>query len=160
MKVETNKVVSINYTLTDEEGTIIDTSTGREPLIYLHGTGNLIIGLEEALEGKASGEAFKVVVAPAKGYGVRDESLMQALPPTQFSGVPEVQPGMQFQANTEQGPVIITIIEVQEDKIIVDGNHPLAGVHLNFDVEIVDIREATAEELDHGHVHGPGGHHH
>lgn len=160
MKIEQNKVVAIDYTLTDHEGTVIDTSDGREPLKYLHGRGALIPGLEKELAGKVAGDKLDVAIQPEEGYGVRNEELLQAVPKEHFAHVPDLQAGMQFQANGEQGPILVTIIEVTDDKVMVDGNHPLAGVVLNFKVEIKEVRDASAEEVEHGHVHGEGGHAH
>lgn len=159
MNIEKNKVVAIDYTLTDNAGVKIDTSEGREPLKYLHGTGALIPGLEKELEGKTTGDKLDVKIKPEEGYGERDEALLQAVPKEHFGHVPEIQVGMQFQANSEQGPVLVTIVEVTEDKVMVDGNHPLAGVVLNFKVEVMEVREASKEEISHGHVHGAGGAH-
>lgn len=160
MKIEKNSVVAMHYTLKNNDATVLDSSEGREPLVYIQGNGNLIPGLEAELEGKQANDILDVSIAPELGYGVRHEGLIQVLPKAQFAGVPELKPGMQFQANTEQGPIMITIIEVKEDDVVVDGNHPLAGVTLNFHVEIISVRAATASELEHGHVHGPGGHQH
>jgi FKBP-type peptidyl-prolyl cis-trans isomerase SlyD len=160
MAVAKDKVVSIDYTLKSDEGQVLDTSSGKPPLAYLHGAGNIIPGLEEALEGKAAGDQLNVQIPPERAYGSRDEKLVQAVPRTAFEGAPELQRGMQFQANTNMGPRLLTIVEVAPDKITVDANHPLAGVTLNFDVKVVDVRDATAEELSHGHPHGVGGHQH
>lgn len=156
MLISKNKVASIHYTLRDDEGTIIDSSEGKDPLHYLHGAGNLIQGMEEGLEGKTKGEKLNLNIDPEKGYGEKDETLIQKVPRSAF-GDQEVKPGMRF--STNQGGVV-TITEVNLDSITVDGNHPLAGVPLNFAVEVVDVRNATEEEITHGHVHGPGGHHH
>jgi len=156
MQITKDKVASIHYTLKDNTGTVLDSSEGREPLHYLHGAGNLIIGMEEGLEGKVKGDKLNLQIAPAKAYGEKDSTLIQKVPRTAFGGQ-EVKNGMQF--STNQGGVV-TVTEVGLDSITVDANHPLAGVELNFIVEVVDVREATAEELSHGHVHGPGGHHH
>lgn len=160
MKIEKNSVVSMNYTLTNNDGQVIDSSEGRAPLMFIQGHGNLIPGLEAELEGKSANDILDVTIAPEAGYGARHEGLVQALDKKQFAGVPDLKPGMQFQANTSQGPVMITVMEVKEDKVIVDGNHPLAGVTLNFHVEIVSVRAATPSELEHGHAHGAGGHQH
>lgn len=160
MKVADKTVVVIDYTLKDNDGTVIDSSEGAGPLAYLHGAGNIIPGLEEALLGKAAGDEVKASIEPAKAYGERHEELKQDVPRDLFSGVDDVQVGMQFQSETDQGPVLVTVVEVNDDSVTVDGNHPLAGVHLNFDVTIRKVREPSQEELDHGHVHGEGGHHH
>lgn len=156
MQITKDKVASIHYTLRDNTGTIIDSSDGREPLHYLHGAGNLILGMEEGLEGKVKGDKLDLKIAPAKGYGEKDDTLVQKVPMSAFGGQ-EVKKGMQF--STNQGGVV-TVTEVGLDAVTVDANHPLAGVELNFAVEIMDVRSATSEELAHGHVHGPGGHHH
>jgi FKBP-type peptidyl-prolyl cis-trans isomerase SlyD len=160
MQIATHKVVSIHYTLTSDEGDILDSSEGQEPLTYLHGLGNIIPGLESALTGRAVGDKFTVSVAPAEGYGERDDAMVQSVPKNAFQGVDEILPGMQFQAQSPEGMQLLTVIGVEGDDVILDGNHPMAGLNLNFTVEITEIRDATREELDHGHVHGPGGHHH
>jgi FKBP-type peptidyl-prolyl cis-trans isomerase SlyD len=160
MQVENNSVVSFDYTLTDNEGQVIDTSDGHEPLVYLHGKGGIIPGLERELAGKSVGDDLQVSVTPADGYGEQNEALKQEVPRAQFEGVDELEVGMQFRVNTETGPMVINIIEVGDEIVKVDGNHPLAGVHLNFAVTIREIRAATSEEIEHGHAHGPGGHHH
>jgi FKBP-type peptidyl-prolyl cis-trans isomerase SlyD len=160
MQIENQKVVSIHYTLTNEEGQVLDSSENQEPLAYIHGEGNIIPGLENALTGRTKGEKLKVTVAPEEGYGERDESMVQAVPRSAFQGVDEITPGMQFQAQSPQGIQLVTVVSVAGDEVTLDGNHPMAGITLIFDVEIADVRDATSEELDHGHVHGPGGHHH
>jgi FKBP-type peptidyl-prolyl cis-trans isomerase SlyD len=156
MQITKDKVASIHYTLRDGEGNILDTSSGREPLTYLQGAGNLIMGMEEGLEGKKAGDKFNLKIAPEKGYGVKDATLVQKVPRSAF-GTQKIEKGMQFQTN--QGHVV-TVTETGLENITVDGNHPLAGVELHFDVEVTEVRNATPEELAHGHVHGPGGHHH
>lgn len=159
MKITTHHVVSIHYTLTDNAGTVLDTSSGREPLNYIHGIGALIPGMEEGLEGKTTGEKLQLKIAPEKGYGMRNEEFVQQVPMAAFGGQ-EVKPGMQFEAGNDGQRYIVTVTGVEGDMVTVDGNHPLAGVELNFDVEVLDVREATGDELAHGHVHGPGGHQH
>ena len=160
MQITADMVVSIDYTLTDDQGTVIDSSEGRGPLAYLHGKNNIIPGLENALEGKSKGDSLQVKVSPEEGYGERSDELSQEIPKQMFEGNDEIQVGMQFQTMTDSGPQVVTVTKVEEETVTVDGNHPLAGENLNFDVTIVDIREASAEELDHGHVHGPEGHDH
>ena len=160
MQIANDVVVSIEYTLTDDQGTVIDSSVGGEPLTYLHGAGNIIPGLEGALEGKKVGDSFKVSVTPDEGYGEKDEGQLQVVPRGMFQGVDQVEVGMQFHAQTDHGMQVITVAGVEGDNVTVDGNHPLAGQNLNFDVKVVDVRAATGEELEHGHVHGAGGHHH
>lgn len=158
--VAADKVVLIHYTLTDDAGKVLDSSSGREPLAYIQGHGNLIPGLERELEGKTAGTKLSVRISPEDGYGVRDPALVQRVPLRAFGGT-KVQPGMQFQAQDSSGhPRVVTVVGIQGDMVTVDGNHSLAGQNLNFEVEITEVRDATTEELEHGHVHGPGGHHH
>ncbi len=154
MQISQHTVASIDYKLTDGDGQVLDTSEGREPLTYLHGAGNLIPGLESALEGSAPGEAVSVSVDPSEGYGDRDENLIQQVPKEAFEGIEQIEPGMRFQATDEQGQGrVVTVTEVQDEEVTVDANHPLAGVPLNFEVNVVDVREASKEEIEHGHVH-------
>jgi FKBP-type peptidyl-prolyl cis-trans isomerase SlyD len=160
MQIARDSVVSIHYTLTSDAGEVLDSSSGGDPLAYLQGHGNLIPGLERELEGKKSGDTFKVRIAPGEAYGDQDVSLVQDVPRAAFGGNPNVQVGMQFQAESNHGTRTVTVTKVAGDTITVDGNHPLAGQHLNFDVQVIDVRAATEEELSHGHVHGPGDHHH
>lgn len=160
MTVAQNKVVSIHYTLKDPEGQVIDQSADDQPLAYLHGASNIIPGLETALEGKDVGEKMSVTVEPDEGYGMSDEALIQEVPRDAFQGVEDIQPGMRFQADSSNGPMVVTVVSADENTVKVDGNHPLAGMTLTFDVEIADVRDASEEELTHGHVHGPEGHEH
>jgi FKBP-type peptidyl-prolyl cis-trans isomerase SlyD len=160
MQIADNTVASFHYTLTNDAGEVIDSSRGREPLTYLQGAGNIVPGLEDAMNGRSSGDSFNVDVAPELGYGVRHEQLVQEVPRAAFQGVDEIEPGMSFQANTPQGAHSVTVTRVTADTITVDGNHPLAGQTLHFAIEVTEVRAATAEEIAHGHVHGPGGHHH
>jgi FKBP-type peptidyl-prolyl cis-trans isomerase SlyD len=159
MQIAKHTVVSIHYTLRNDEGTVLDSSTGKDPLHYIQGIGNLIPGMEEGLEGKQKGDKLEIKVSPEKGYGERNDDLIQKVPRSSF-GDQDVRPGMQFQAQSSQGAQVVTVTEVGLENITVDGNHPLAGVPLNFSVEVMEVRSATKDELDHGHVHGPGGHHH
>lgn len=160
MQIADKTVVSIHYTLTNALGETIDSSVGQNPLVYLQGAQNIIPGLENALTGKAVGDALQVTVEPAEGYGeIRDE-LIQEVDRSAFQGVDDIDVGMQFMAQTPWGEQPVTVVKVEGDQITLDGNHQLAGETLNFDVEVVEVREATAEEVEHGHVHGPGGHHH
>lgn len=159
MKVNLNSVVSIHYTLTDNNGKVLDSSAGKEPLSYIHGLGHLIPGMEEGLHERTAGEKLSLTISPEKGYGERDERMVQEVPLTAFNGQ-DVQPGMQFDAGSEEQRFVVTITAVGPETVTVDGNHPLAGVALNFEVELLEVREATQEELAHGHVHGPGGHNH
>ena len=159
MQVSENAVVSIHYTLKDDNGATVDSSIGKEPLSYLHGRKNIISGLENALTGKNVGDKLNVTIPPEEAYGNYDEALIQVLPREAFGGVEDIQVGMQFYSESPEGVQMITIKEVNGDQITVDANHPLAGQTLHFDVEIMGVREATPEELQHGHVHD-GSHHH
>ncbi len=160
MQITQHAVVGIEYTLTDDQGAVLDTSQGREPLYFLQGVGQIISGLEEALEGRTIGEQFSVAIPPEKGYGLRNDSLIQQVPRDRFPSDADLAEGMQFRASSPEGPIVVTVTEVSLDFVMVDGNHPLAGQNLNFAVDVVAVREATESELDHGHVHGPGDAHH
>jgi len=160
MQIAQNSVVAFHYTLTNDAGEVLDSSEGREPLTYLHGAGNIIPGLEKELEGRAAGEKLNVAVSPEEGYGELQEQLMQEVPRDAFQGVESIEPGMQFQAQTQGGPLMVTVKKVEGDTVVVDGNHPLAGQSLRFVVEITDIRDASEEEKAHKHAHGVGGHQH
>ena len=160
MEIAARKVVTLNYTLTDDDGNVIDKSEDGS-FAYLHGASNIIPGLENALAGKKAGDTLNVSVLPAEGYGERDPGKTQAVPREMFPADAEIEVGMQFHAQGPNGEtLVVTAVKVEEDTITVDGNHPLAGVQLNFAVEVIEVREATSEEVDHGHVHGPGGHDH
>lgn len=159
-QVSQNKAVYFNYTLTNDNGDTLDQSNG-QPLAYLHGFGNIIQGLENALLGKSAGDKLTVTVEPADAYGEYSSDAVQEVPRANFQGVDNIEAGMQFQSQTEDGHVmLVTVRDVQDDIVVVDANHPLAGERLTFDVEITEVRDATEEELAHGHVHGVGGHHH
>ena len=159
MQISRDTVVTLHYTLTGEDGTVIDASSN-EPLSYLHGHGNIIPGLEQALEGTETGFQSRVTIEPEHGYGERRDDMVIGVAREQFDPGMDLKPGLQVMANGPQGDVIFTIVEVGDDEVTLDGNHPLAGQRLHFDVEITDVRKATDEELSHGHVHGAGGHHH
>lgn len=159
MKIADHCVVSIHYVLTNADGEQLDASDGG-PLTYLHGHKNIVPGLEEALTDRSPGDEFDVQIPPEQAYGVRSEELVQDVPRAAFEGIDKIEPGMQFQAQTPQGAQLITVQSVDGDQVRIDGNHPLAGVALHFKVQVVEVREATAEEKQHGHVHGPGGHQH
>jgi FKBP-type peptidyl-prolyl cis-trans isomerase SlyD len=160
MEIANQRVAYIHYTLTNDAGEVLDSSREAEPLAYLHGAGNIVPGLESALSGKQVGDRLNVKVAPAEGYGERDEALVQDVPRRAFQGISEIKPGMAFTAQSNRGAMRVVVTRVAGDMVTVDGNHPLAGETLNFDVEVTEVRPATEEELSHGHVHGPGGHHH
>ena len=157
------KVVIIHYTLTDDAGEILDSSAGGEALPYLHGGGNIVDGLEEALDGKPIGEKLKVTVPPEKGYGERQDGEPQAVSKDAFPDEMPLEAGMQFMVETDEGVAPVWIDRVEGDQVFLDGNHPLAGVTLHFEAEIVGVRDATEDEKAHGHPHGidgTGGHHH
>lgn len=158
--VKDKLVVEINYTLTDDTGNTLDSSKDNGPLAYIHGMNNIIPGLENELTGKKVGDKLSVKVAAKEGYGERREDMVQTVSKADFETPDELEIGMQFQVQTEDGHgLIATVIKMEGDTIVLDGNHPLAGMNLNFDVEVVGIREATQQELSHGHVHH-GGHDH
>jgi FKBP-type peptidyl-prolyl cis-trans isomerase SlyD len=160
LEISKDKVVEINYTLKDNDSNILDSSEGQAPLVYIHGNGNLIPGLESALEGKETGNKIQAKIKPEDAYGVRDDSLVETVSLKQFENADDVKEGIQFQIQTNDGVRLATVTKVDGDDVSIDMNHPLADVELNFDVEIMSIRDASAEELEHGHVHGEGGHHH
>jgi FKBP-type peptidyl-prolyl cis-trans isomerase SlyD len=160
VEIAADTVVLIHYTLKDDSGKVLDSSAGGEPLAYIQGHGNLVPGLEKALEGKQGGSLVAVKLSPADGYGVRDEALVQRVPKRSLQGSGEIRKGMQFRAPTDDGMRLFTVTAIVGDMVTLDGNHPLADQTLQFDVEVVSVRGATPEELEHGHVHGTGGHHH
>ena len=158
MQIATGMVVSFEYTLTDPEGKKLDTSDGRGPMLYVHGTGGIIAGLEAELEGKTAGDAFKATIPPEKAYGAHNAQMVQVVPRKQFPPNTMVMVGQQINAqgpNNRQIPVRVTKVTAEE--VTVDANHPLAGVALTFDVKVVEVRIASIEEIQHGHAHGPGG---
>lgn len=157
MEITPNRVAFFHYTLTDDEGKKLDSSEGQAPLSYLHGHRNIIPGLERALAGKQAGDSFKITLDPEDAYGAYDDSLVQTVPRQAFEIDEDLEVGMQFQAQFKDGERIISVKAIRDEEVIVDGNHPLAGESLTFDVEITDVRDATQEELSHGHVHGSGG---
>ena len=152
-----NSVVSVNYTLTDDAGKVLDSSDGTKPMVYLHGAGNIVPGLEKALVGKGAGESLKVRVEPAEAYGEKVPNGIKTIERAAFEGVDVVEVGMAFEAQAPDGSSQhIVVTKVEGDNVTIDINHPLAGVALNFDIKILDVREATKEELDHGHSHEDG----
>lgn len=146
MKISSGALVSIHYTLTDEDGQVIDSSREREPLQYEHGSGNIIPGLEKALEGHASGDDVQVTVEPEEAYGQRNEDMIQTVPRDAFANVDSVEAGMQFRVETEKGPMVLQVKEVEEQSVLVDFNHPLAGERLHFDVNVMDVNESDDGE--------------
>ena len=160
MQLTKDKVATINYTLKDKEGEVID-ETNDGSFAYLHGARNIIPGLENALEGKEAGHKASVVIEPEDAYGERSLEQIQRVPIDMFPDDAEIKEGMQFEAASPDGaPVIVTVTAIDGGEVVVDGNHPLAGIQLHFDIELVEVRDASEEELEHGHVHGPGGHEH
>lgn len=161
LPIADDHVVTMHYTLTNTKGEILDSSSGSDPLTYLHGGGNIIPGLEKGLLGKKKGDVLKVTVQPEEGYGVRHLELIQELPRAAFGGVDKLEVGMEFTAQGADGHMQrVGITAINGDKVTIDGNHPLAGEVLHFSVNIEEVRKASEEELEHGHVHGAGGHHH
>ena len=156
MKIQNQSVITIEFTLMDSDGTVLDTSEGDEPLVYLHGTGALVPGLEKVLTGRPAGDSLKVTVEPEEAYGLRDETSVSNLPRKQFSEIDDLSVGMQVHATTAEGEKMITVADIRDDEVTIDANHPLAGQSLTFDVTVVSVRKATSEELEHGHAHGQG----
>jgi len=159
MKVERGRVVSMHYTLRDESGATIESSGGVRPLAYLHGYGQLIPGLEKFLDGVEPGLRSTVTVLPKDAYGEKDPAAVIRAPRADFPEGLALAPGVEVQAETPDGPITFRVVSVDGDEVALDANHPLAGKALTFEVEVIDVRVATAEEIAHGHVHGPGGHH-
>jgi FKBP-type peptidyl-prolyl cis-trans isomerase SlyD len=157
MNIENRKVVTFHYTLSDEQGEQLESSREGDPMTYLHGTGNIIPGLEKAMAGKAAGDRFEVTVEPAEAYGERNESAIQRIPAKHFKQAGRLKPGQVVVMQTKQGPRQLTVVKVGRFNVDVDTNHPMAGLSLTFDVEVTDVRDATDEEVSHKHVHGPGG---
>ena len=156
-----NSVVTVNYTLTDDAGKVLDSSDGTKPMVYLHGSGDIVPGLEKALTGKGAGESLKVRVAPAEAYGELIPDGIKTIERSAFEGVDVVEVGMAFDAEAPDGTEQhIVVTKVEGDTVTIDINHPLAGVALNFDIKILSVREATEEELDQGHTHEGDGHSH
>ena len=159
MQVADNMAVSIHYTLTDDDGEVLDSSIGEEALVFLQGSGNIISGLENAMVGKVAGDKFNVRIAPEEAYGELMEDMIQVISRDMFEGIDDIEVGMQFHADVSSGSGIVTVVSIDDDNITIDGNHPLAGLALTFDVEVIDVRPATEEEAAHGHIHGAGCHH-
>jgi FKBP-type peptidyl-prolyl cis-trans isomerase SlyD len=152
MEITDGRVATIHYTLTDDDGQVIDRSPQEKPLSYLHGAGNIVPGLEKALAGKQAGESLKAEVPPEQGYGPRHDAMVQEVPRSAFPDIDAVKPGMQFEARTERGPLLVTVTGIGDEQVTVDGNHPLAGKTLHFAVEVADVRPATEQESNQGHV--------
>ena len=160
MSIAPDHVVSIHYTLTDEAGEIIDRSPPGEPLAYLHGHGHLVPGLERQLAGRRTGDRLQVTLSPADGYGEYDPQLVQQVPRRALKGIGNLRVGMRLSAGSDRGTRTVTVTRIAGDMVTLDGNHPLAGRKLYFEVEVAGVRAATETELSHGHAHGPGEHHH
>ncbi len=159
MKIGKGRVVRMNYTLRDEGGATIESSQGREPLTYLHGLGSLIPGLEKILDGSEAGLKTTVTVLPQDAYGEKDPQAVIRAARGDFPEGLTLEPGVEVQAETPDGPISFIVISLEGDEVVLDANHPLAGKALTFDLEVLEVREATPDELAHGHVHGPGGAH-
>jgi FKBP-type peptidyl-prolyl cis-trans isomerase SlyD len=161
MQIANDRAVLIHSKVSNSGGEVVDSSEGEEPLAYIHGQGDIVPGLEEALLGKAAGDRVQITVSPAQGYGEWEEDKVQTVPRAAFEEEGEIQPGMRFQAQGDDGDdVIVTVTRVTNDEVTIDANHPLAGQTLSFDVQVVSVRDCTEEELAHGHIHGPGDNHH
>lgn len=159
MQVAIHRVVSIDYELKDDTGEILDSSEEGSPLEYLHGVGGLIPGLEKALEGRSVGDQFQIVVPPSEGYGEHNDKMVQRVSRKDFGDTEELELGMRFRVQTNVGQRIVTIVDIDGDDVTLDANHELAGETLHFDITVKHVREATAQEIEHGHVHGHGCNH-
>lgn len=160
MIVSKDTVVTFHYTLKNADGEEMESSTGRDPMSYLQGANNIIVGLEKAMEGHAVNDKFSATIEPEEAYGVRVEDNIQRIPLKRLKGLGKIKVGQVLNLQTDRGPVQVTVVKMGRFNVDVDANHPLAGVTLTFDVEITEIRQASEEETEHGHVHGSGGHHH
>jgi len=160
MNITDNCVVQIHYVLKDEAGELLESSYEQQPIAYLHGKNNMLVGVENALVGKTTGDKFSVTLAPDQTYGERQENAIQRVPAKHLQGASKWLPGMVATVQTEQGAMQVTVLKVGKFMVTVDVNPPLAGKTLTFDLEVVEVRAATEEELAHGHAHGAGGHHH
>jgi FKBP-type peptidyl-prolyl cis-trans isomerase SlyD len=157
MTIKKNKVVSFHYSVTNEAGEVVDSSRERKPMTYFHGANSIVPGLEKALEGRSEGDAFQVTVTPAEAYGERDDNKLQRISSKHFRNPKKIKPGQMLVLKTRQGPIQVMVLKVGRFNLDVDANHPLAGQTLTFDVEVTGIRDATKEEIAHGHAHGDGG---
>jgi len=157
MQIAEKKAVHIHYTLTNKAGDVVDSSRDGEPLPYIHGIGALVPGLESELDGKLAGDSVVVTIQPEEGYGHKVPELIQSVPREVFQFDGEIEVGMRFQAETDNGVELVEVVAVDDETVTVDANHPLAGETLNFDVDVVEVRDATDEEVEHGHIHTEGG---
>ncbi len=157
MQVAPHTVVTIAYTVTDEDGEVLDQADAADPLAYLHGTGALVPGLEAALTGRGPGDTVKVTLEPDDAYGLHDPDLVAVAQRSQFEEPDDLELGMQFELESEDGEDLVTVVAIDGDEVTLDANHPLAGLTLTFDVRVLDVREATADEQSHGHAHGADG---
>jgi len=160
MKISKGSVVLFDYTLTDDDKEIIDSSKEEGALTYLHGEGQIVKGLEKAMEGRKAGDAFKITISPEEAYGIHDPAKIAVVPTDQIEGGEELEEGMQLEASHGDEEQVVVVSKIEGDQVTLDGNHPLAGMNLHFEVTIREVRAATTEEIEHGHVHGPGGHAH
>ena len=156
MQIARNRVVTLDFKMFSEENEVLESSQEEGPLVYMHGIGELPEGLEEELDGKQAGDAVDVTLAPEDAYGEYDASLVQAVPREQFEELDDIKVGMRFEAETDEGPRVVHVIALEDDKVIVDGNEPYAGRTVRFEVKVLGVRQASEDEIDHGHVHGPG----
>jgi FKBP-type peptidyl-prolyl cis-trans isomerase SlyD len=160
LTVQDNHVITLNYQLKNQEQQLIDSSDRDGPIVYLHGAKDILPGIEKAVLGLEVGGKAQVSIPPEEAYGDFDKTKIQEVPRSAFAGMDKVEVGMHVQEETPQGPVVVTVTEVTDEVVTVDANHPLAGQTLHFDLEVAGVREASEEEISHGHVHGPDGHHH
>ena len=154
LQITKEHVVVINFTLKDDQGQVLDSSADNNPLAYVHGLGDMIPGFEQQLEGKTSGDKLQFTIEPEQGYGSRDEEFVQTIAKSELDDTEDLEIGAEFEMDTDEGIILFSVSEIRDDEVVLDGNHPLAGKTLHFDVEVTEVRAATTEELDHGHAHG------
>lgn len=160
MQVSKGKVVTFHYSLSNERGDLLDRTSRAEPLSYIHGAGQLLDGIEAALEGASPGDHLEVILPPQQAYGMRKKEWVRIVPRAAFADVEQIEVGMHFQTEGPEGPFLVTVTKVEEEEVTIDANHPLAGETLHFSIDLLSVREPTPEELACGHAHGPGGHTH
>lgn len=160
LKIQENTVVTLNFTLTNTKGKVIDASEQTGPIVYIQGSKDVLEGIESAVEGLTVNDKTEVKIDACDAYGEYDDNNLSSVPRQAFAGLDQLTVGMQLQEETSDGAILVTIKEINDEQVLVDTNHPLAGQTLHFKLEVIALREATAEELDHGHVHGPDGHTH
>jgi FKBP-type peptidyl-prolyl cis-trans isomerase SlyD len=160
LQIDADTVVTFHYTLRGEDGALIESSAGKEPVIYMHGHANIVPGLEREMAGKQAGDKFTSTVPAELAYGPHDPNAVHRIPTKHLATKGKIVPGQMVAVNTREGERYARVVKVGHFNVDLDLNHPLAGKTLVFEIELVDVRAATEEEIAHGHAHGPGGHGH